>query len=123
MGLDNKERGLIMSPFKSSSGLPENIAAALCYLFSFIGGIVFLAIEHRSRFVLFHALQSVIFFCGMLIVHVIVGLIPFIGPLLASMLSIFTIIMWVLLVVNAFQGRWFRIPWISEIAESQLRHF
>lgn len=122
MGLVNKERGLIMSPFKSSSGLPENIAAALCYLFSFIGGIIFLAVEKRSRFVLFHALQSVIFFCGMMVAHVIVGFIPLIGPLIASLLSILTIVTWVILVVNAFLGRWFRLPWIGEIAEGQLRH-
>ena len=48
-----------MSPMKSSSGLDENIAGMLCYLFTFIGGIIFLAVEKRSRFVLFHALQSV----------------------------------------------------------------
>ncbi|MEC0091525.1 DUF4870 domain-containing protein [Paenibacillus macquariensis] len=111
-----------MSPFKSSSGLPEHIAAALCYLFSFVGGIVFLAVERRSQFVMFHALQSVIFFCGMMIIHVIFGFIPLIGPLIASLLSILTLVMWVVLVVNAFQGRWFRIPLIGDIAESQLRH-
>ncbi|OAB45432.1 DUF4870 domain-containing protein [Paenibacillus glacialis] len=111
-----------MSPFKSSSGLPENVAAALCYLFSFVGGIVFLAVEQRSRFVLFHALQSVIFFCGMMVAHVIFGFIPLIGPLIASLLSILTLVMWVILVVNAFQGRWFRIPLIGDIAESQIRH-
>lgn len=42
-----------MSPFKSSTGLYENVAAFFCYLFAFVGGVVFLAVEKRSRFVLF----------------------------------------------------------------------
>lgn len=69
-----------MSPMKSSSGLDENIAGMLCYLFTFVGGIVFLAVEKRSRFVLFHALQSVTVFGIIMVGHVLSAFLPLFGP-------------------------------------------
>ncbi|AJS61065.1 DUF4870 domain-containing protein [Paenibacillus sp. IHBB 10380] len=111
-----------MSPFKSSTGIPENMAAMLCYLFTFIGGIIFLAVEKRSRLVLFHSLQSVMAFGGLMVAHVLTGFVPLIGPLVASLLSILTLVLWVVLIMQAAQGKWFKLPWIGEIAERQLRH-
>lgn len=111
-----------MSPFKSSTGLPDNVAATLCYLFAFIGGIAFLAVEKRSRFVLFHSLQSVLAFGVVMIAHVLSGFIPLIGPLIAGLVSIVTVVMWVVLLFTSLQGKWFKLPWIGDIAERQLRH-
>lgn len=76
-----------MSPFRSSTGLPDNLAAALCYFIPFIGPIIFLALEKRSRFVLFHSLQSLIAFGALMIAHVLSGFIPLLGPLVAALLS------------------------------------
>ncbi|GIO32287.1 MULTISPECIES: DUF4870 domain-containing protein [Paenibacillus] len=110
-----------MSPFfKSSTGLPENIAASLCYLFAFIGGIVFLALEKRSRFVMFHALQSVLAFGAVMIAHALCGFIPLIGPLIAGLLSILTLVMWIVLLFASLQGKWLKLPWIGDLAEKQL---
>ena len=38
-----------MSPFKSSTGLPENLAATLCYLFPMVGGIPNVCIRFVSN--------------------------------------------------------------------------
>lgn len=111
-----------MSPFKSSTGMPENMAATLCYLFAFVGGIVFLAVEKRSRFVLFHALQSVLTFGAIMIAHILSGLIPLIGPVIAALLSILTLVVWVVMLFTSLQGKWLKLPWIGDIAEKQLRH-
>ncbi|MNC21847.1 Chloroplast import component protein (Tic20) [compost metagenome] len=111
-----------MSPFKSSTGLPENIAACVCYFFPFIGGIVFLALEKRSRFVLFHALQSLIAFGLLMIVHVTSGFIPLLGALIGAIISLCSFAIWLLMIFHALGGRWYKLPWVGDLAESQLRH-
>src|SRR4051794_7462591 len=47
----------------ASVGMTNNVAGALCYLFGFITGIVFLVLEpyNKDRFVRFHAFQSIFF--------------------------------------------------------------
>lgn len=112
-----------MSPFRSSSGLPENLAAFLCHLFPFAGGIVFLAIEKRSRFVLFHALQSVLLFGGIMVFHTLSGFIPLLGVMLAMLLSVVGVLLWVVLLISSLQGKWVKLPWIGEFAEKQIRNW
>lgn len=109
-----------MSPFKSSTGLYENVAAFLCYLFAFVGGIVFLVMERRSRFVLFHALQSVILFAGLMVSHALVGFLPIIGVVVNLLLSLLGLTLWVVMMLASLQGKWLKLPWIGELAEKQL---
>lgn len=111
-----------MSPFKSSTGLPEHIAGALCYFFPFIGGVVFLALEKRSRFVMFHALQSLITFGALMILHVLSGFVPFLGALMSAILSLCSLAVWLIMIYQALSGKWYKLPWAGDIAESQLRH-
>lgn len=101
--------------------MPDNIAAAICYFFPFIGGIIFLALEKRSRFVLFHALQSLIAFGVLMISHVLSGFIPLLGPLAAVLISLCSFAVWLLMIYHALGGRWYKLPWVGDIAESQLR--
>ena len=49
-----------MSIGGSTTGLEPNVAGLLCYLGGWITGIIFLVIEQKSRFVRFHALQSIV---------------------------------------------------------------
>lgn len=109
-----------MSPFKSSTGLYENVAAFLCYLFAFVGGVAFLIMEKRSRFVLFHALQSVILFAGLMAAHAAAGFLPIIGIVVGFLLHLLGIGLWLLLMLASLQGKWLKLPWIGEFAERQL---
>lgn len=111
-----------MSPIKSSSGLDENIAGMLCYLFTIVGGIVFLAVEKRSRFVMFHAVQSVTVFGLIMVGHVLCTFLPLFGPLVASLLSLLGVVVWLMMVVSSLQGKWLKLPWIGDFAEKQMRH-
>ncbi|MBP1938550.1 DUF4870 domain-containing protein [Paenibacillus sediminis] len=110
-----------MSPFKSSTGLDDNIAGLLCYLFTFIGGILFLAVEKRSRFVLFHALQSIFVFGSIAIAQILCGFVPLFGAMLSTLLSLLSIVLWALLMIQAVQGKWFKLPIIGDFAEHQMR--
>jgi uncharacterized membrane protein len=46
---------------KTSIGLDQNIAGALCYLFGWVTGLVFYLIEKDNSFVRYHAMQSIWF--------------------------------------------------------------
>lgn len=109
-----------MSPFKSSTGIPENLAATLCYLFPMVGGILFLALEKRSRYVMFHALQSLLTFGILALAHVLSGAVPIIGLLASALLGLLSVLLWLLLMFHAIQGRWFKLPWIGHFAEKQI---
>ena len=104
----------------SSTGLAPNIAALLCYVFGFITGIVFLVMENESRFVRFHAMQSTLTFLGLFIATIVSGFLPLIGSLLNALLSLTTLVVWVILMWKAFQGELYKLPWVGDLAEEQV---
>lgn len=116
-----------MSGRKTSLGLPENIEGALCYVLGFITGIVFYLIETENKFVRFHAVQSIIVFGGLFVLNLILSIVisilyfvPFIGwivGILGGLLSFAGLILWIVLMVKAYQGEEYRLPTVGEIAE------
>lgn len=111
---------------KSSTGLDANLAGLLTYVAGFITGIVFLVIEKDSKFVRFHAMQSVMTFVGLFLVNmvfVVIGFIPFIGWIL-SLFSLFLLpiglILWIVLMLKAYQGEWFKLPIVGDMAMKQI---
>ena len=107
---------------KSSTGLDENLAAAMCYVAGFITGAAFLLIERDSRFVRFHALQSTVTFLGVAVLHLVVNVVPILGVLL-SVFVIFpaTVVLWLILIVKAYRGERFKLPVVGDFVEQQLR--
>ena len=102
---------------RSSTGLDENVAGFFCYLLGFITGIVFLVVEKESRFVKFHARQSTITFLGLFVISFIVGWIPVIGILIL----IFSLILWLILMVKALRGEKYMLPIVGRLAEEKTR--
>ena len=103
---------------KSSTGLEENVAGFLCYLFGFITGIVFLVVEKKSSFVKFHAMQSTITFLSLFVVSFIIGMIPIIG-LLVYPIWILSLILWLLLMIKALRGERYSLPIVGKMAEEK----
>jgi len=103
----------------SSTGLDPNLAGLLCYLLGLITGIVFLIIEKESRFVRFHAYQSLAVFGALFVLSLIAGFIPVIGTLVSILLAPVGLILWILLMVKAYQGERFKIPVAGDWAEDQ----
>jgi uncharacterized membrane protein len=102
---------------KSSTGLDENVAGFLCYLFGFITGIVFLVVEKESRFVKFHAMQSTITFLILFVILLIIGWVPILGILV----WILCLILWVLLMIKALQGKRYSLPIVGRMAEDKAK--
>ncbi len=98
---------------KTSTGLGENVAGLLCYVLGWISGIVFLLIESENKFVRFHAIQSIIVFGVLSVAGIILNWIPFIGWIVPAVVFI----LWVVLMVKAYQGTRYKIPWAGNLAE------
>jgi uncharacterized membrane protein len=102
---------------KSSTGLDENVAGFLCYLLGFITGIIFLVVEKKSRFVKVHAKQSTITFLGLFVISLILGWIPVIGTLIL----IFTLVLWLVLMIKALQGKRYLLPIVGKMVVEKSR--
>ncbi len=108
--------------------LPENIAGVLAYV-TFIPAIVFLLVEpyKENRFVRFHSVQSLLL-CGteilaaiaLKLASIVLFIIPVLGPLLVLLVSMVVglaaVVIWLVLVVKAFQGEMFKLPWLGDFA-------
>jgi uncharacterized membrane protein len=106
---------------KSSLNMNENHAALIAYLFGWLSGLIIFLLEKESRFVRFHALQSLIFFGAMTLILGILGRIPRIGWVFALLGGITTFGFWIIGMVKAYQGELYRFPIIGDIAAGQIK--
>jgi len=106
---------------KTSFGMEPNTAGLLCYLAGFITGIIFFVIEKENKFVRFHAMQSIITFGFLFVLMFILSLIPVIGWILIPVLWILNIILWIILMVKAYQGEYFKLPVVGDMAEKNIK--
>jgi uncharacterized membrane protein len=104
-------------PKKTSSGLDENVAGLLCYLVGWITGLIFILIEQENKFVRFHAMQSIIVFGFCSIASVILSWIPFIGIFFGVVIGILAFVLWIVLMVKAYQGTKYKLPVAGDLAE------
>ncbi|TMC20806.1 MAG: hypothetical protein E6J34_11555 [Chloroflexi bacterium] len=117
----------------TSTSLDAKTEALLSYLFGWLGGLVFLVIERKNRFVRFAAAQSVILTGPTFVVYVLLQLIahiPFIGLLLAPIVSCLTFVIlvptaliWLFLMVQAYRGIETKLPIVGDYAEALANKF
>ncbi|SEN47872.1 DUF4870 domain-containing protein [Paenibacillus sp. OV219] len=110
-------------PDPSSTGIDPKVVGLLCYLGSFVTGILFLVLEKRSTFVRFHAMQSILVSVVLVVLNIVLGFIPFIGWLLGILLAPLSFILWIALMLLALQGKRFKLPFIGNYAEEQSSRF
>ena len=105
---------------KSSTGLTANVAGLLCYVLGWVSGLVFLLMERESKFVCFHAIQSIYVFGVLNIAGIILGWIPFAGWFLSSVIWILWFVLWIILMIKAYQGIMYKLPWSGDLAEKRV---
>jgi uncharacterized membrane protein len=116
----------VSKPRGTSTGLEPNVAGLLCYLLGWITGLIFFLVEKENEFVRFHAKQSIVVFGAFSVVSIllfILGLIPYIGLLflvLNVLIGILSLVLWVMLMVKAYQGERYKLPWAGDFAEKHL---
>lgn len=106
---------------KTSTGFDQNFAAALTYALGAVTGIVFLIVEKENRFVRFHALQSTIVFLIALMLDVLVRNAPLAARFMHWIFVLAVLVLWIFLMVRAFRGEAYKLPYVGEWAERELR--
>ncbi|MFY9402569.1 MAG: DUF4870 domain-containing protein [Candidatus Omnitrophota bacterium] len=101
----------------TSLGMEANIAALLSYLLGVVTGIIFYVLEKENKFVRFHAMQSIITFAAVFVLSVLCQFVLTMLWPLAVILNIIGVALWVVLMVKAYQGEFFKLPVIGDIAE------
>jgi len=105
---------------KSSTGLDENVAGLLCYVLGWVSGLVFVLLEQKSKFVRFHAIQSIYVFGTLTVAGIVIGWIPFIGAVFAGLIGLFGVVLWIVLMIKAYQGVHFKVKWAGDFAEKRV---
>jgi uncharacterized membrane protein len=108
-----------------TTGLQENVAGLLCYVLGWLTGLIFLLIDKRP-FVRFHAAQSIVVFGALFVIQMVLsfgligsGLFGFsIWWMISRLVSLVTLIAWIVLMVQAYQGKMFEVPIAAGIAKS-----
>jgi uncharacterized membrane protein len=112
----------------AQSQMSENVAGLLCYLVGWITGLIFYFIDKRP-YVRFHAAQSIVVFGGLHIINIALGVMFGMslmmggfggfsaGMLLYWLIGLVSFILWVLLMIKAYQGERFRVPVAADLAE------
>src|ERR1700733_14738646 len=121
---------VVQTTQSAQPGMAENVAGFLCYLLGWVTGIIFFLIDKRP-FVRFHAAQSIVVFGGLHIINIVIGIVFGAGMMMAGrfgafgigaalygLISLLAFILWILLMVKAYQHEKFEVPIAADIAKS-----
>ena len=104
-------------PVGEPSQLKENIAATLSYALVWITGVIFYMIDKRP-YVRFHAAQSIVVFGALQIASWAV--LTMFGAhlrVLYQLINATEVILWIVLMIKAYQGERFRVPLAADIVD------
>lgn len=109
------------------SGLSNNAAGGFAYI-TIIPAIVFLIVEpfKTSSYVRFHAWQSIFFFIAWAVIDILVGVVQNLVPstvfltlTVLQLVGLAIFIVWIIVFVQAFNGKRIKLPVIGDLAEKQ----
>ena len=110
-----------------TGGLADNVAGMLAYV-TIIPSIVFLVLEpyNKNRFIRFHSFQNIFFHVAWIVIGVALRIfaeIPVLGwisLLIWPLIGLGGLVLWIILLLKAYQGQMFKLPVIGDLAEKQL---
>jgi uncharacterized membrane protein len=117
---------IVPEPAKStdtSLGIEPNLGGLLSYALGWITGLIMILLEKKNGFVRFHAVQSMVVFGAITILLIAFGILDgldIVGRLfwaLSVAVWILGFILWIVLMVKAYQGERYKLPIAGDIAE------
>jgi len=118
---------------KTSTGMQANVAAMVSYILGWLTGLVFVLTEKDNKFVRFHAMQSIIVFGAFTALSIALSIVfqmfAMLGlnfvflvlTLASSLISLASLVLWIILMVKAYQGEYFKLPVAGDLAERMLK--
>jgi uncharacterized membrane protein len=116
----------------STTGITSRTASVLSYLGWWVSGLIFLVVEREDALVRFHAAQATITFGGLALLIGLLGVLALVtlsfapsGFLFlagsAFVVWIASVVLWLVALWQAGQGKRWRIPLAAELADSWSR--
>lgn len=121
---------------KSSTGLDENVAALLSYVFTWLSGLIFFLIEKESRLVRFHAMQALLLGGSAIVIGIVLWVVWVVLLIIVAQISdvltmllnlVFGLLMlafyiglliaWVMCMIKAYGKQFFKLPVLGNFAE------
>ena len=114
----------------AAPGLTDNVAAALCYSLGLVTGILFLVLEpyNKKKNIRFHAFQSIFLHVAAILAAICLNIVfAIIGRILgfwlvatfSPLLWLAFTVVWILMMVWAYQGKTVVVPVIGPLARQQ----
>jgi uncharacterized membrane protein len=108
---------------QASGAMADNVASALCYLLGLITGIIFLVLApyNKNPVVRFHAFQSIFMNVACIAASIVLNMVFLMMHLWAftPLISLAFFVLWIYLLVMAYQGKKIVLPVIGPIAQQQ----
>jgi uncharacterized membrane protein len=113
------------------TGLSDNAAGALAY-FTPIPAIIFLLVApyNQKSSIRFHAWQSILLFVAAIVIDIALGIVLgvtllflgfFVYGLIWRLIELCWLAIWLVPVINAFNGKLFKLPLIGDLAEKMAK--
>ena len=114
------------TPGAAAAGMTDNAASALCYVLGLVTGILFLVLApyNQNRTIRFHAFQSIFLNVAWILFWMVfnivfVALHMFSLLFLSSLISLAFFVLWIYMIITAYQGKTVVLPVIGPIAQKQ----
>jgi uncharacterized membrane protein len=121
-------------PPAAAGGMTDNVASALCYVLGFVTGIIFLVMApyNTNRVIRFHAFQSIFMNVACVAVMIVMSIVSSIlfmilhslaiaglWGIVATLVYLGVLVLWVVMIVFAYQGKLTVLPIIGPLAQKQ----
>ena len=115
------------TPGAAAAGMTDNAASALCYVLGLITGILFLVLApyNQNKTIRFHAFQSIFMSVACILFSMVFNIIVFSGLhmfsllFLSPLISLAFFVLWIYMIITAYQGKTVVLPVIGPIAQKQ----
>src|SRR5271157_5858144 len=114
------------TPGPAATGMTDNAASALCYVLGLVTGILFLVLApyNQNKTIRFHAFQSIFlniaWIVFWMVINIVFGALHMWSLLFLSLLvGLAFFILWIYMIISAYQGKTVVLPVIGPIARQQ----
>ena len=118
--------GAAFQPTPAAAGMTDNAASALCYVLGLVTGILFLVLApyNQNRTIRFHAFQSIFLNVAWILFWMVFNIVfaalhLFSLLFLSSLISLAFFVLWIYMIITAYQGKTVVLPVIGPIAQKQ----
>ena len=114
------------TPGMAATGMTDNAASALCYVLGLITGILFLVLApyNQNKTIRFHAFQSIFLNVAWILLWMVFNIMfaalhMFSLLFLSPLIGLVFFILWIYMIISAYQGKTVVLPVIGPIAQGQ----